>query len=53
MEVLAVWVYLVEQFDRAKAALGGAPTDAQIEAQMETYLRPVYGYTDNWMYIAK
>ncbi len=52
-EVLAVWVYLVELFDRATGELGGTPTDTLVEAKMETYLRPVTGYTDNWMYLAK
>lgn len=69
-EMLDVWVYLIELFDRAVGDLqagnpiwgtGGElattpipmPTDAEVEAQMETYLRPIASYTDNWMYLAK
>lgn len=56
-DVLAVWVYLVELFDRAASALGVDVTDlsvhAQIKTQMETYLRPVCGYTTNFAYILK
>lgn len=55
--LLSMWVYLVDMFDNSTTDLkcGGnnAPTDTQVEAQMETYLRPITGYTNNWMYISK
>lgn len=51
--VLDAWTYLVDTFDRAYAALGGTPTDDLVEAKMETYLRPVTGYTNNFMYLSK
>jgi len=52
-QVLDAWVYLVEIFDRSFGDLGGTPTDTAVEAQMETYLRPITGYTNNWMYLSK
>lgn len=56
-DVLSAWNYLVERFDAAKATLISsgiaAPTDMQVEAQMETDLRPIAGYTNNFMYLSK
>lgn len=48
-----IWVYLVDEYDRAESELAAGSTDAQIETQMESNLRPVKGWTDNWMYISK
>src|SRR5271170_753992 len=42
-QVLDIWVFLIELFDRAVGDLGGTPADPQVETQMETYLRPVTG----------
>lgn len=52
-QVVGMWAYLVEIFDTSAAELAGQPTDAQVEAQMETHLRPVTGATNNWMYLMK
>ena len=52
-EILEMWVYLVELYDRAVNDLGQGKTDLVIETQMETYLRPITSYTDNYMYLAK
>lgn len=56
-DMVSVWTYLIEKFDLAKATLinGGIPqpTDDQIEAQMELYLRPISSYTDNFMFLSK
>jgi hypothetical protein len=41
------------RYDDAVAELGGAPSDEQIFTQMMGYLRSIYGYTANWMYLAK
>jgi hypothetical protein len=51
-DISVMWTYLVELYDRALAELG-AVGDAAIEARMETYLRPVYGTNENWMYLQK
>jgi hypothetical protein len=52
-----MWGYLIERFDNSKTSLiqagNAAPTDAQVEADMEAKMRPVMGYTDNWMYVSK
>lgn len=49
----AMWEFLIEKFDDAYALLGGQPTDAQVKAKMDDLLRPVFGQTSNWMYLAK
>lgn len=52
-DIVEVWVYLVEEFDRAKSDLGGDPDDTTVEARMESQLRPMFGYTGNYMYLSK
>jgi hypothetical protein len=52
-DIAEVWVYLVEEFDRAKAELGEAASDAEVFALMERNLRPSLGYTDNYMFMSK
>ena len=52
-QMLEVWQYLIELFDRATLDLGGQQADDVTEVQMEAYLRPITGYTTNWNYIAK
>jgi hypothetical protein len=52
-QAVTIYGYLIEQFDRAVSELGGQPTDLQVEQKMETYLRPVTGWTNNWMYLMK
>ena len=52
-EVVDMWVYLVETFDLAVTELGGTPSDAAVQAQMELNLRPIAGATGLWMYIQK
>ena len=47
------WVYLVELFDRAKVEIGGAPSDAVVRDKIETYLRPMTGYQNDWTYLRK
>lgn len=59
VDVQNMWVYLLELFDRAKVELiaGGSatPSDAEIKALMESpdYIRPVFGYTNNWTLLSK
>ena len=48
-DMVEVYIYLRELYDRALAALG-ATTDALLAAQMETYLRPVKGYVNDWRF---
>lgn len=59
-EVVDMWVYLVEEYDRAATELNfvgstyvSAAQDLLIMAQMETNLRPVVNYTNNWMFLQK
>ena len=52
-QFVEVWVYLVDEYDRANSELPAGATDVQIETQMEANLRPIVNTTDNWMYIAK
>lgn len=66
-QLIQIWTYLVDVFDTAKAELiaGGvddsgnplapiaAPTDAQIQSQMEVDLRPVKGAIGNYMWLIK
>ncbi len=52
-EAVQIWVYLVDEFDRAQAQLSGTPTDTQVKIQMEANLRPVKNYSDNWMFQVK
>lgn len=47
-DLVECYIYLRELYDRALTALGGSPTDAAIETQMETYLRPLSGYQNDW-----
>lgn len=53
----AMWVYLVDEYDRATTELGyvvpDTTHDTAIEIQMEANLRPITGYTDNWMWLPK
>lgn len=52
-DIAEVWVYLVEEFDRAQSEIGGSPTDAQIVALMESNLRPCMGHTNNFQFLSK
>lgn len=66
-QVVQLWVYLADLFDQATTELkaGGvdangnavapipSPSDAQVKAQMEFNLRPIYGATDNYMWLIK
>lgn len=56
-DVVDMWVFLVERFDTQKLTLQTAgnanPTDLQVETSMEADMRPVFGYTDNWMFMTK
>jgi hypothetical protein len=51
-DISVMWTYLIELYDRAVVDLGQV-SDALLEARMETYLRPVYGTNENWMYLQK
>ncbi len=51
-DAVEVYTYLVEEFDRAKDAIG-SDDDETIMEQVITNLRPRTGATDNFMYIMK
>jgi hypothetical protein len=46
--IAEMWTFLVDLFDRSKSDLGGTPSDADVEAEMETHLRDVAGYQNDW-----
>ena len=52
-DMVEVYIYLRELYDRALVALGAPQTDIAIETQMETYLRPVTGYVNDWRFAAR
>jgi len=52
-DLVGIWSYLIELYDRAFTKLGSGQTDVLLEALMETYLRDVTGYTSDWTALQK
>ncbi len=60
IDIVQMWDYLVDEFDNAAAELevtadeiADGTKDAQIEARMEVRLRPIKGFTTNFMFLSK
>ena len=60
IDIVQMWDYLVDEFDNAATELevtsgevADGTKDAQIEARMEARLRPIKGFTTNFMFLSK
>lgn len=52
-QIVEMWTYLVELFDRAQASLGGTATDEAVVIRMKLYLRPVKGSLNDWRHLIR